>query len=90
MLKETRGHLLPFLFSIASNGTRGFLMFPSSVKESLQMQYQTTLDQCTEQNSWKLHLNTLSFFSCVNTVILMNTKKNVLNFIPLNWQSCVK
>ena len=75
MLKETGGHLLPFLFSIASNGTRGFLMFPSSVKEFLQMQYQTILDQCTEQNSWKLHL-THYLFSCVNTVILMNTKKN--------------
>ena len=62
MLKETRGHLLPFLFSIASNGTRGFLMFPSSVKEFLQMQYQTTLDQCTQQNSWKLHLTHYLFF----------------------------
>lgn len=57
--------LLPFLCSVASNGTCGFSKFPSSVKEFLQMQSQMTLDQWNEQTSWKLHLtHYLFFFMC--------------------------
>lgn len=60
-----RDHIfLPFLFSIASNGTCGFSMFSSSVKEALQMQCQTNLDQWNEHNSWKLHWTHYFFFFC--------------------------
>lgn len=52
---------LPFLFPVASDGTCGFSMFSSSVKEFLQMQGQASLDQWNEQKSWKSHLT--HFFS---------------------------
>lgn len=55
---------LPFLFSIASNGTCGFSVFSSSVKEFLQMQCQTNLDQWNEHNSGKLHRTYYFFFLC--------------------------
>lgn len=60
--------LLPFLFSVASNGTCGFSTFSSCEKEFLQMQCQTALDQWSEQNSWKSHLTHYPFL-CVGTVI---------------------
>lgn len=55
--------LLPFLCSVASNGTCGFSMFSSSEKECLQVQCQTALSmkwtKITEITS-----NTLFFLMC--------------------------